>query len=160
MHELSLYSQVPASRHTQVLQILTGIAAMQPQNVVERHFVFKPARVSAQRSQVGGSQAIQSQKSNTQAQAPKELFYMQLVCDVPQGDMNDSSHAAGFNGLDSAGDIDVERKEPSAPDNQHWSMQFHDIPEPGKRPVVARMLNKTDIREGDAHQFMKGLGYE
>ncbi|KAF2235135.1 hypothetical protein EV356DRAFT_566563 [Viridothelium virens] len=160
MHELSLYGQIPAVRHNQVLQILAGVAAMQPQRVVERHLVYKPVKIIAQRAQVGGSQAIQSQKTNVQAQAPKEVFYMQLVCDVPQGDANESSQLAAFNTSDAVINVDEEPKEPSDPAEADWSMQFFDVPEAGKRPVVSRMMNKTDIKEGDALQYMKGLGYE
>ncbi|KAL9097231.1 MAG: hypothetical protein Q9165_000658 [Trypethelium subeluteriae] len=160
MHELSLFGQIPAVRHDQVLQILAGVAAMQPQRVVERHLVYKPVRITAQRTQVGGSQAIQSQKTNVQAQAPKEVFYMQLVCDVPQGEANGSSQLAAFNTSDAVIDVDEEPKQPSTPTKADWSIQFFDVPEAGKRPVVSRMMNKTDIREGDAPQHMKGLGYD
>lgn len=160
MHELSLFGQVPASRHNQVLQVLAGIAAMQPQQVVERHFVYKPIRIAAQRAQVGGSQAVQSQKINAQAQTSKEVFYMQLVRDISGGDKSNSSRSALFNGADGAIDVNTEQKEPSVPSKSDWSMQFYDIPEAGKHPVVSRMMNKTDITDGDAHLSMKGLGYE
>ena len=160
MHELSLYGQISASRHSQVLQILAGIAAMRPRQVVERHLVYKPVRIAAERAQVGGSQAIQPQKTNNQAQAPKEVFYIQLICDVSQGKESDSPQTTAFNGVDGASDVDMERKESPAPPKGGWSMQFYDIPEAGKRPVVSRMMSKTDILEGDAHQYMKGLGYE
>ena len=133
---------------------------MQPQEVVERHFVYRPVRVTAQRAQVGGSQAIQPQKTNTQVQAPKEVFYMQVVCELPQSKTNAASQTTAFNGLDGVIDLDMEAKEELATEKPNWSMQFYDIPEAGKRPVVSRMMTKTDIEEGDAHECMKGLGYE
>ncbi|KAI9664593.1 MAG: Mediator of RNA polymerase II transcription subunit 18 [Bathelium mastoideum] len=160
MHELSLYGQIPVSRHAQVLQILAGIAAMQPQDVVERHLVYRPVRFAAQRAQVGGSQAIQSQKTNAPAQAPKEVFYMQLVCDIPQANTSNLLHATGFNGPEDVIDVDTEPKEELVAPKPKWSMLFYDTPEPGKRPVVSRMTNKTEITERDAHQHMKSLGYD
>lgn len=160
MHELSLYGQIPPSRHNQVLQILAGVAAMQPREVIERHLIYKPVRFATHRAQIGGSQAIQSQKVNTQAQAPKELFYMQLVCDVLQSDTDATPQTTAFNGPDGVIDLDMEPSEELTAARPSWSMQFHDIPDAGKRPVVSRMMNKTDIEEGDAHDHMKGLGYE
>lgn len=84
MHELLLFGQVPASRHDQVLNILAGVAAMQPVPVLEHHLVFKPNRLSgpARPVQVGGAQDIQKSQQALQAQAQGDLFYMQLVADV------------------------------------------------------------------------------
>ena len=44
MHELSLYGQVTFARYEQVLNILAGVAAMQPQRVFERNIIYKPTR--------------------------------------------------------------------------------------------------------------------
>ena len=84
MHELLLFGQIPPSRHDQVLNILAGVAAMQPVPVLEKHLVFKPNRLpaSARPVQVGGAQDIQkSQVQALQAQNQGDLFYMQLVAD-------------------------------------------------------------------------------
>ncbi|KAI9708021.1 MAG: Mediator of RNA polymerase II transcription subunit 18 [Bogoriella megaspora] len=91
MQELLLYGQVPASRHSQVLNILAGIAAMQPRRVVERHLLYKP-NIPGQRAQVGGSQSINQKKS--QVQAPKEVSIAHLVCEVSQVEGKGSSHIA------------------------------------------------------------------
>lgn len=84
MHELLLFGQVPATRHDQVLNVLAGIAAMQPQPVLEKHLVFKPNRKpgSGAQKQVGGAQDIQ--KARTQQVQAEELFYLQLVADVDE----------------------------------------------------------------------------
>ena len=85
MHELLLFGQIPASRHDQVLNILAGVAAMQPVPVLEKHLVFKPNRLpaSARPVQVGGAQDIQkSQVQALQAQNQGDLFYMQLVAEA------------------------------------------------------------------------------
>lgn len=84
MHELLLFGQVPSSRHDQVLNILAGVAAMQPVPVLEKHLVFKPNRLpaSARPVQIGGAQDIQkSQVQALQAQNQGDLFYLQLVAE-------------------------------------------------------------------------------
>lgn len=84
MHELLLYGQVPAIRHTQLLHILAGIAATQPQPILETHLVFKPNRTpgSGTQKQVGGAQDIQKTRTTTTESQAQELYYMQLVADV------------------------------------------------------------------------------
>ena len=98
MHELLLFGQIPASRHDQVLNILAGVAAMQPVPVLEKHLIFKPNRLpaSARPVQVGGAQDIQkSQVQALQAQNQGDLFYMQLVAEAFDGDIK-----ARVDGLD------------------------------------------------------------
>lgn len=85
MHELLLFGQIPASRHNQVLNIFAGIAAMQPQSVLEKHLVFKPNRepASVRPVQVGAVQDVQkSQVQALQAQTQGDLFYLKLVRNV------------------------------------------------------------------------------
>ena len=87
MHELLLQASVPFHRHEQILHILAGLAAMQPQPVLELHHVFKPNRspssLSASRaSQVGGAQDVEVSKAQLQMQAAMasgELYYLQVV---------------------------------------------------------------------------------
>lgn len=85
MHELLLFGQVPPSRHEQVLSILAGIAAMQPQPFLEKHLVFKPARLPPG-SRPGHTGAVQGvpnpQIQAIQAQTQGDIFYLQLVADV------------------------------------------------------------------------------
>ena len=82
MYELLLFGEVPATRHNQVLNVLCGIAAMQPQPIHEKHLIFKPNRKpgSGTQKQVGGAQDIQ--KAGAQAVQVQDLFYVQLVADV------------------------------------------------------------------------------
>lgn len=42
MHEYMLYGQIPAQRHDQVLNILAGVAAVQPVSYEEQHLLFEP----------------------------------------------------------------------------------------------------------------------
>lgn len=185
MHELSLISQVSAARHEQVLQILAGLAGMQPQRVIERRLIYKPRRTPGTRpTKVGGSQGIQSQQSQAlQGQLQGELFYLQLAREVDveafvqpsntkwdshsaedkamrDAAMTDVGQEPKSNGLTSvsttaAANNRAEQSEPS------WSFRFYDLPEvPGKRPVTSRMISAVDIVEGDAPQFMDGFGYK
>ncbi|KAI4265851.1 MAG: hypothetical protein L6R38_009136, partial [Xanthoria sp. 2 TBL-2021] len=87
MHELLLHGAVPTNRHTQVLSILAGIAAMQPQPFHERRLIYKPTRpVTRPSMQVGGSQAVQSKQMNpmqaVQGAIQGDLFYLHLVEDL------------------------------------------------------------------------------
>ncbi|KAL8810315.1 MAG: hypothetical protein Q9223_007781, partial [Gallowayella weberi] len=87
MHELLLHGSIPTSRQRQVLSILAGIAAMQPQPFHERHLIYKPTRpVSRAATQVGGTQAVQSKQNNSmqamQGAMQGDLFYLHLVEDL------------------------------------------------------------------------------
>lgn len=84
MQELLLFGQVPSSRHDYVLSVLAGIAAMQPEPILEKHLVFKPSRPLAS---VRASSAIahQGRVSTSQLQtfqAAGDLFYLTVVVDV------------------------------------------------------------------------------
>ncbi|KAL9098101.1 MAG: hypothetical protein Q9163_006175, partial [Psora crenata] len=78
MHELLLFAQIPSSRHTQLLNILAGVSAMQPVPILEKHLVFKPNRQPGHRKavQVGAAQDVQKQ---VQAQTLGDVFYLQVV---------------------------------------------------------------------------------
>lgn len=85
MHELLLFGQVPSSRHEQVLSILAGIAAMQPQPFLEKRLVFKPAKLppGPRPSHAGAVQGVPNQQIQAiQAQTQGDNFYLQLVGDV------------------------------------------------------------------------------
>ncbi|KAI4270127.1 MAG: hypothetical protein LQ337_006883, partial [Flavoplaca oasis] len=87
MHELLLHGTVPTTRHNQVLSILAGIAAMQPQPYHERRHIYKPTRPIVRPSmQVGGSQAVQSKQANpmqtVQGAIQGDLFHLHLVEDL------------------------------------------------------------------------------
>ncbi|KAL8822720.1 MAG: hypothetical protein Q9170_008389, partial [Blastenia crenularia] len=84
MHELLLHASVPTSRHTQLLSILSGIAAMQPLPFHEQHMIYKPIRPATKPvTQVGGSQAVQSNPMQAvQGAMQGDLFYLHLVEDL------------------------------------------------------------------------------
>lgn len=76
MHEYMLFSQVPAVRQGQVLQILAGITAAQPVDFHEQHAVFQQIKPSG----------INAPKKGQQAQAARapQLIYHRLVRDCTQ----------------------------------------------------------------------------
>ncbi|KAF2759781.1 hypothetical protein EJ05DRAFT_498982 [Pseudovirgaria hyperparasitica] len=142
MHELLLFGQVPRSRHDEMLKVLAGVAAMQPQRVIERHVVYRPNRdpqAPGRTGQVGGSQAVATDKRSTQAQAVKDLYFTKLVQDLTEDDFEKEGKALAPGGT--------------------WAMQFYDVPDAAKRPVIYRTANTTPILQGDAHNYMKDFQY-
>lgn len=98
MHELLLQSSVPPDRYDQVLNILAGIAAMQPQPVLEVHHIFKPNRTPAslttgRAGQVGAAQDVNVGKSQTQmaaAMAGGDLYYWKVVRHLRDGSQHET----------------------------------------------------------------------
>ena len=182
MHELLLFGQVPSSRHDQVLKILAGIAAMQPQQIAARHLLFKPTRPSSARAnQNSSSTGVQSSQAQAlQAQMQGDLFYMQLVGDVKenyQKTVPASDIATEISGITNLGDrVDTDSsQQPTSNGNSHykmaqsdptlpqqnWSLEFRDLPEvPGRRPVTSRLMASVNITDGDPIIFMDALGYK
>jgi mediator of RNA polymerase II transcription subunit 18 len=151
MHELLLYGQVPAARHEQLLNILAGITAMQPQRVVERHALYKPTRTSAPTLvQRGGTQGVQNVQKQAQNQRVTDLHYIHLVKIVEENDFGQRAEAASS--------MNAVHADDSKPENP-WTIQFQDTPEPGKRPASLRYVSMTEVIQGDVQQYMVGFGY-
>jgi mediator of RNA polymerase II transcription subunit 18 len=155
MHELLLFGQVPAIRHAQLLNVLAGLSAMQPKPVIERHVLFKPTREPVQLAVVRGagsgtkdSQPQPKKKTQQQQQQPQgDLYHTHLVKDLVEED---------FGNADSQMDLDgSDEDEEKAP----WRLRFEDVPEPGKRSAILRMVESTELPEGDTQGYMEGLGY-
>ncbi|KAL8909572.1 MAG: hypothetical protein Q9171_004981 [Xanthocarpia ochracea] len=183
MHELLLHGAVPTDRHTQVLSILAGIAAMQPQAFHERHLIYKPTRpVNRASMHVGGSQAVQSKQVNpmqaVQGAIQGDLFYLNLVEDLAakgnckggmerKDDEENMMESKMMNGIDRG---DEQQDPPSIPfpnssststtTTTKWTLQFRDIPEAGiRRPVTTRLMADVPITGGNATAFMSALEY-
>lgn len=172
MHELLLFAQVPQSRHEQLLNILAGVAGMQPQQVVEKHLIFKPSRPPGQSwAQVGGSQGVQNtQVQALQGQLHNELYYLKLVGEASESIFGDrtvsEARESAPNDFDrrkherQGGSREGSNGHGPQPVKQTWSLQFRDLPEvAGRRPVTSRMMSNVDIIDGDAVSFMNSLGY-
>ena len=81
MHELLLHAHVSADRHDQILNILAGIAAMQPQPLLEANHIFVPNRspASVAAVHVGGTQDVDTGKNQAGSMtASRDLFVLQL----------------------------------------------------------------------------------
>ncbi|KAI4232608.1 MAG: hypothetical protein LQ352_008321 [Teloschistes flavicans] len=187
MHELLLHASVPAYRQKQVLNILAGIAAMQPQTFHERHLVYKPTR-QANRvpTQVGGSQAVKSQGNTVQATMQGDLFFLHVVEDLAEeaesergGDEGKASEDDAMDGIDGGETTDtgagLEEKKTSSitttavsngaefkptTSTTKRTLQIRDIPEAGnRRPVTSRFMADIPI-SGNVDAFMSAMEYK
>ncbi|OCK77415.1 hypothetical protein K432DRAFT_358638 [Lepidopterella palustris CBS 459.81] len=150
MHELLLFGQVPRSRHDQVLKILAGVAAMQPQRVIERHIVYKPQREPEEPGsnlRRGGSQGIVQKQ--TKQNAAKDLYFTQTVQSLAEGNFKSEQNSSV-----QKPNLKVEGND----SGNKWTFQFHDVPDTGDRGVTVRMTSSTDIVEGDPHAYMVAFG--
>ncbi|KIW05322.1 hypothetical protein, variant [Verruconis gallopava] len=149
MHELLLFGQIPAARHEQLLNILAGLAAMQPQRVLERHVLFKPTRIpQAAGPARGGSQGVVSQKQNQQAvrNANTDVFHLELVKALSELEFGKGSESM---------EVDATVTEQEG----HWELRFKDTPQPGKRPTILRSAETIEIKSGDPQAYVEALGY-
>jgi len=80
MHEFSLYSQIPATRHGQVLHILAGVTASQPTSTLEQTLIYQQARLT----ETGTSKKASAGRQN--AVPASRLSYHKLVRDLKGSD--------------------------------------------------------------------------
>ncbi|MCJ1389348.1 Mediator of RNA polymerase II transcription subunit 18 [Xylographa bjoerkii] len=177
MHELLLFGQVSLSQHDQMLKILSGVAAMQPCVVIERHLIYKPRNraTNGNRTNIKPGAPV-SQIQALQAQMHGDVFYLQLV-----GNMSSNAPTASLgkgedevmagtlpeNGSDGTVNEAVEMAEsPASPDpttdisKHQWSIEFRDLPDvPGRRPVTSRLMASVPVTGGDPFHVMNSLGY-
>lgn len=147
MHELLLYGQVPAVRHDQVLKVLAGLAAMQPQRVLERCIVYKPQREPEEPGlnvRRGGTQniAVKHGKPTTAAAA---LYYTKLIQKLSEEEF----------GTEHGNVLSADVKDGEEP---KWSTRWEDIPDTGDRGVSIRFTNTTELLSGDPHAHMIAAG--
>lgn len=75
MHTLALYTQVPASRHDQILNILAGVTASQPHKINELHLIYQ------QTTQLPGN-AVSKKAAAKQTPQNRSLLRHELVRDL------------------------------------------------------------------------------
>jgi hypothetical protein len=153
MHKLLLYGQVPAARHDQVLKILAGVAAMQPQRILERRIIYRPEREPEEPGsnlRRGGTQAVAVKQTKPQSTAATTLYYTHLVQKLTDADFGTTK---GTEGATLSADVDFEGGEEPV-----WSVLFEDIPDTGDRGVSIRFSNSTDLIGGDPHAHMLAAG--
>ncbi|KAK7555758.1 mediator complex, subunit Med18 [Phyllosticta citricarpa] len=154
-HELLHFGQVPQSRHDQLLNILAGIAGMQPRRLIERHVIYRPQRNPVQRQYaVGASQTVQTtQRATSREQLQKDMYYWQTVKELDELDLSEPT-----NGVDTK--PHVQNGEATPEPRKGWTMLFQDIPEAGQRPINMRWIHTSDVSLGDPHAFMKASQYK
>lgn len=140
---------------------------MQPQPVLERHLVFKPLpplginKISKGSGQHGPQQQ-ELQKTRQMLNVP--LSYIQLVGVVQSRTSGSHVEKQASPSVDSQkhdtviADTGDESKQSQKA--LQWSLDFKDIPDPGKMSTTSRAISKTQILDGDPIQFLKDLGYE
>ncbi|TKA49887.1 hypothetical protein B0A49_11299, partial [Cryomyces minteri] len=127
---------------------------MQPQRVLELHVVYAPSRSRTDRNAPvkGGTQDIAQKKKSTQAAG--DVFYQQLVRDVREQEFGRVSSFAFELESKSGETVTEPGLSDSQPSQIPWTLQFYDVPEPGKRTVVSRAYSITEITGGDAHRYV------
>ncbi|KAF1939756.1 hypothetical protein EJ02DRAFT_246520 [Clathrospora elynae] len=147
VHELNLYGQVTQARHEQVLQILAGVAAMQPRRILERRIIYKPTREpeepGSSLGRRGGTQTVAAKQAKQTA--PVVLWYTRLVQKLSEKDFGTEDRKSF------SADVGDD-EEPI------WSMLFEDVPDTGDRGVSIRFTNTTDVMSGDPHAYMLASG--
>lgn len=153
MHELLLYGQVPATRHDQVLKILTGVAAVQPHRMLQRCIVYKPQREPEEPGlnvRRGGTQNV-AVKQTKPVSAAAALYYTKLVQKLDEDDFGTQDGLPQNDGKVLSADV-KDGEEPK------WSMRWEDIPDTGDRGVSIRFTTTTDLVSGDPHAQMIATG--
>lgn len=134
MHELSLFGQVPLVRHEQVLNILAGLAAMQPQTMYERHLIFQPIR-SLDQNRV-------NKKNPGKPAQNASLAYVQLVKALSVDDF----------GKDSP--LPTESMDTDQSDHgSGWTMRVQETPEPETKTLVLRKVTVSELTVGASQQY-------
>ena len=154
MHELLLFGQVPATRHAQLLSILAGLCAMQPQHTTEHHVLFRPTTIPEVTGPAkGGSQGVPAAQKSAAVQVKEgrnsntDVFYVRLVRDVVVAVEGDERKA------------EEEGLEMEEDESERWRFVFQETPVPGKRPTLLRMAQETNITGGDPQEWVEALGY-
>jgi len=138
MHELLLYGQVPVPRHEQVLKILAGVAAMQPQPLYERQMIFRPSP---------STEHIKPDKRYPNRPVkPQTLVYHQLIKALAENEFGKESPLAADSDADDA----------SA---RSWLMRAQEIPEPETKTVTLRQVRETEVTGANVQNMLESGNY-
>lgn len=136
MHELLLYGQVPLERHDQVLKILAGIAAMQPQTLFERHLIYRPMR-SAQDNKP-------NKKFPNKPVKPQPLIFQHLVRQLDQSEF----------GKDSEILLESETNANASRPAYTWRIKTQETPEPETKTIILRQATDTVLDTDQLRVFL------
>lgn len=126
MHELLLYGQVPLASHEQVLKIIAGVAAMQPQRIYERQLIYRPLRPS--------EEVKSNKKYPNKPIKPQSLTYHQLTKELCEADFG---HEAPRLAVTPSGE------DAAAP----WVVKVQEIPEPETKAFIMRQSSENELTE-------------
>lgn len=146
MNQHMLFASVPAQDYNGVLSQLTGICAMQPVTVYERHLLFqaykpsgflKPSLDATQHLHTATSQQLDKAVSAT-------TYFLRAV-----GEFSGSDFATT-----EGGNTDYDGGK------QPWRVEFNDIPSAAWKSTNFRLSVGADMPNGDILPFMKAWGFE
>lgn len=186
MHEILLFASVPAVQHHDLLQQLSGLTAMQPNPIFERHLVFKAYRKPGFiKARQGGSQDVQAheiQRLNKMLNAG--LYYMQVVGEVGAQDFGThappppASSSIPATSTSTSSDVTMHGTEAVVESSQEpqakadtdtssfasdrtWKVEFKDIPDAGTgSAVTSRFVGNAILPPGGVLPMMKTWGFE
>ncbi|QSS51415.1 RNA polymerase II mediator complex subunit Srb5 [Histoplasma capsulatum var. duboisii H88] len=187
MHELLLFAPVPAKQHHDLLQQLSGLTAMQPTRIFERHLVFKAYRKPGfVKTRPGGSQDVQAPETQRLNKLLNGgLYYMQVVGNVRERDFGSmtastsSPSDALAQGSGEGGESTQHSQEALPPTttkngaaaaaaakrgyvaaDQSWRLEFKDTPEAGARfGVTTRFVENSNLPSGNILPEMNAWGF-
>jgi mediator of RNA polymerase II transcription subunit 18 len=136
MHEFLLYGQVPVERHEQVLKILAGVAAMQPQPLFERHLIYRPLRSNEDNKP--------NKKFPNKPVKPQTLTFQHLVRQLDQSDFGKPSPIL----LESASNDKA-----SLP-AYAWRIKTQETPEPEIKTLILRQATETVLDNDQLRSFL------
>lgn len=136
MHELLLYGQVPLERHDQVLKILAGVAAMQPQTLFERHLIYRPLRSTQDNKP--------NKKFPNKPVKPQTLTFQHLVRQLDQSEF----------GTDSPVLLESENNENASQTMYAWRLKTQETPEPETKTLVLRQATDIAINHDQLRKFL------
>jgi len=131
-----LYGQVPLERHDQVLKILAGVAAMQPQTLFERHLIYRPMR-SAQDNKP-------NKKFPNKPVKPQPLTFQHLVRQLDQSEFGKDSEILS----------EPERNEDAIRPAYTWRITTQETPEPETKTIVLRQATDVALDSDQLRNFL------
>ena len=117
MHSLSLYAQIPSSRHVQALNILAGLTGSQPRETYTYTQVLAPIRTATDSNTIS-----KKSTATNQHQQQQQLNYVQLEAELPHSAFQSSSTT----------------QTPDEPTNLQYTVTPQDTPEPETRNLILR----------------------
>lgn len=146
MNQHMLFASVPAQDYDGVLSQLSGICAMQPVPVYERHLVFEAYKPSGfMKPSIGATQHLQAGLTQQLNKAiSSSTYFLQAVGEISA---NDFATPGG-------GETNYKASK------QPWRVEFNDIPSAAWKSTNFRLSVGADMPSGDILPFMKAWGFE